>query len=287
MNYAEVSYRLLHEFAKKHSYLIRGIKNDLVQAEMPYSLEEYFATIVMTMIISTPLLPVLIIFFWWLLLDLSLAIIGSIIFFGLIITAELVVFYIMPSQVASGRKKKIENALHFATIYLSTLAGAGTPPHLLFKVLGTFSEFSEISDIASKISRDIEIFGLNPAEAIARSVERVPSSNLRELLWGIRGTITSGGDLRRFLEEKAEAYTNEFKRKLEEFVKVLSIFMEIYITVVIVGSVLALILTTIMGVVGGGVAGLQELQLIIVVIGLPMISIMFIMLIRSSSPTEV
>ncbi len=287
MNFGEFSYKLVHNIAKKYSYFFKGIKEDLQISNLPHSLEEYFAMMIVSILFSTPLIGVIAFFFYTLIDDLVLSIISGFVFYSIVLVGIIALFYVYPSQVASGRKKKIDNSLHFAAIYMQTLAGTGAPPHILFRILGSFEEFSEIADISRKISRDIEMFGLDPVEAINRAAEKTPSSNLRELLLGMRSTITSGGDLKKYLEEKANAFVNEFRRKLEEFTKLLAVYMEIYITMVIVGSVLALVLTTIMSIISGGIVGIETLQILIVTVGLPMMSGIFILLIKSSSPTEV
>jgi len=287
MNYGEFSYKLLHGISKKYAHLFKDIQEDLLESNTNYSVQEYFAAMLMTILISLVLLPVLVVLFFFLLNDLLLSIISGLIFYSLIVVGIVVSFYLYPSQQAGNRRKKIDNALHFAAIYMETLAGTGAPPHLLFRILGSFNEFSEISEISRKISRDIEIFGMDPSEAISKAAEKTPSSNMRELLWGMKATITSGGDLKTYLSEKATAFTADYRRKLEEFTNVLAVLLEIYITVVIVGSVLALVLTTIMSLISGGLSGIAELQLLIVVVGLPFMSAIFILLIKASSPTEV
>lgn len=287
MNYGEFSYKLFHDFSKKYSYLFKDIQEDLLESNIKYSVQEYFASMVMTLVISTPLIAVFTIGLFMLVNDLLISIIGALIFYSLVAAGIIALFYLYPSQQASSIEKRIENALHFAVIYMETLAGTGAPPHLLFRILGSFEEFSEISKISRKISRDIEIFGMDPAEAISKAAEKTPSPNLKELLWGMKATITSGGDLKSYLSEKARAFANDYRRKLEEFTQILAVLLEIYITIVIVGSVLILVLTTIMSLLSGGIAGLAELQLVLVTIGLPFMSVIFILLIKSSSPSEV
>ncbi len=287
MNYGEFSYRVFHKFARKYSYLFKDIQQDLIESDINYSIQEYFAAMIMTLVISLPSIALLIIPFYFLLKDITLAIISGLIGYLLIAGGIVTLFYLWPSYQAGNKRKKIDNALHFATIYMETLAGTGAPPALLFRILGSFKEFSEISKVARKISRDIEIFGMDPAEAIIRAAEKTPSPSLRELLWGMKSTITSGGDLKTYLKEKATAFTNAYKRKLEEFTNVVAVLLEIYITVVIVGSVLALVLTTIMSMLSGSTSGIADLQMIIVTIGLPFMSAIFILLIKASSPTEV
>ncbi|MFA5405799.1 MAG: type II secretion system F family protein [Candidatus Nanoarchaeia archaeon] len=287
MKFGEFSYKTLHEVSKKYSYVFKDLQEDLTESNINFTVQEYFAAMLMTVLLSTPLMPILSILFFMLLNDLVLSIISGLIFYVLIVVGIVVGFYLYPSQQAGNRRKKIDNALHFAAIYMETLAGTGAPPHLLFRILGSFNEFSEIAEISRKISRDIEIFGMDPTEAISNAAKKTPSPNMRELLWGMKATITSGGDLKTYLNEKAKAFTSDYKRKLEEFTNVLAVLLEIYITIVIVGSVLALVLTTIMSLISGGLSGIAELQLIIVVIGLPFMSAVFILLIKASSPTEV
>ena len=287
MNYGEFSYRLLHDISMKYAYLFKDIKEDLLESDIKYSVQEYFASMLMTIILSTPLLVVFTIGLFLLVRDLLISIIGGIIFYALVPAGIIALFYLYPSQQSENIKKKIENAIHFAVIYMETMAGTGAPPHLLFRILGSFEEFTEISKISRKISRDIEIFGMDPAEAITKAADKTPSPSMKELLWGMKATITSGGDLRLYLSEKAKAFTNDYRRKLEEFTQVLAVLLEVYITVVIVGSVLVLVLTTIMSLLSGGMAGLAELQLVVVTIGLPFMSVVFILLIKASSPSEV
>lgn len=287
MNYGEFSYKYLHGISQKYAYLFKDLKEDLMESNITYSVEEYFAAMLMTILLSTPLSIVLLIGFYFLLSELVLAIISTLIFYFLIAGGIIVAFYIWPSQQASNRKKKIDNALHFATIYMETLSGTGAPPHLLFRILGGFKELSEIAEISRKVTRDIEVMGMDPAEAIIKAAEKTPSPSMRELLWGMKATITSGGDLKTYLSEKSKSLIAEYKRQLEEFSKVLAILLEVYITIVIVGSVLVLVMSTIMGLLGGGITGIPELQLLFVVIGLPLMSGIFIMLIKASSPTEV
>ncbi len=287
MNYGEFSYKYLHSFAKKYSYLFKDLQEDLNESNINYSVEEYFASMLMTILLSTPLFPIISFVFYFLIKDVLLSIISGLIFYSIIVIGIIVLFYFWPSQQAAARRKKIDNALHFATIYMETLAGTGAPPSLLFRILGSFDEFSEISEISRKISRDIEIFGIDPAEAMIKAAKKTPSPSMRELLWGIKATITSGGDLKTYLSEKAKSFTLAYKRRLEEFTHVVSVMLEIYITVVIVGSVLAIVMTTIMGLLSGGVGGIPQLQIIVVTVILPLISLIFIYVIKSSSPTEV
>jgi len=194
----------------------------------------------------------------------------------------LIAGYIYPGTKISDIKKDIMNNLPFATIYMTTLSGSGMSPLQMFKILGHFEEFGEVSKEAQKIVRDTEVLGLDLATALERAAERTPSAQLRELLWGMRSTILTGGNMNSFLIEKSRSYMGDYRRFLDKFVDQLSILMEVYITAVVVGSIFFIIMGTILGLMGGG----QPLLLVrlLIYIGIPMLSIMFMVLIAGLSP---
>jgi len=287
MSYAEISYRMLKKFSNKYAYLIEDLKNDLKQADLNYTIEEYFSMLVLTTIIlSISVFCIGGFIFFFVIRSIGIAIIGGFILSLFISLITIIVFIIYPSQLKDTRKKKIENNLYFAANYMSTISSSGLPPQKIFAVIGNFSEFGEIAKISKRITRDIEIFGMNVNEAIEKVVQTSPSKKLNELLWGMRGIIVSGGDLTVYLKEKSKSLLNDYRRILEEFTRSISLYLEIYITLIMVGTVFTLVLTTIMSLLGGYIKQLQLVQMIIVTIGLPFISGVFVLLLKTISPTE-
>ena len=67
----------------------------------------------------------------------------------------------------------------------------------------------------------------------------------------------------------------------------MGLFMEMYITVVIVGTIFVIVLSTIMSMVGGVVADIQMLQLGFVAFLVPFVTVAFILFLKTISPTEV
>ncbi|MBR9681347.1 MAG: hypothetical protein GOV00_00950 [Candidatus Altiarchaeota archaeon] len=253
------------------------------QANLPHTGEEFSSLLIMTAII----LPLFITFpigLLVLLLGASPILSLMILIFGTLALALLIfiVGYIYPGARVSDIKKNITNNLPFATIYMATLANSGMTPAQMFEVLGRFEEFGYVAKEASRITRDVKLMGVDIATAIERAAERTPSTALRELLWGIKSTITTGGDIKKFLVIKSNSSMADYRRFLDKFVDQLSILIEIYITAVIVGSIFFIIMGIILGMMGGG----ESLALVRMVIyfGIPMISIMFMILISGLSP---
>lgn len=200
--------------------------------------------------------------------------------------ASLLGFYLYPSIMMSSRASKIKDTLPFATMYLSTLAGTGTPLPKIFENLSEVDEYGEISKEANNIARDINTFGMDVSEALERSANRMPSEDYKELMWGINHVMTTGGSLREFLNQRSETLMNSYKRRIEEFSEQLSLLVEMYITVVVVGSIIFTSMSAVMSTISQNLAPDQivAIQIGAIFFGLPLISGMFIILVQGMSP---
>jgi flagellar protein FlaJ len=206
-------------------------------------------------------------------------VIGLIVFFA---------FYTYPSILAGNRKKDIESSLPFATTYMATIANSGAAPITMFKVIAQLREYGEVSKEAEKIYRDVQVFGMDIVDAIRKTASRTPSEELKELLWGLDNVMTSGGNVGDFLHEKSRSFIAEYGRRLEQYSKTLSILIEVYLTLILVGSVFFVIITALMGILGGGGAMggyISLIQFLVIFIVMPFVSMGFIFLIRMISPS--
>lgn len=284
MNLNKYAIKLFYKRIKKYKDLFKGLKKDLREAYLPYTIGEWLSLTIFYSILGVVFaLPISIVFLLLLLksaLSILLAFIVAILAGSLVFS----MFYFYPSIKASNRKSELKGSLHYATLYMSTIAGTGAPPYTVFEVLAKFEELGEISKVSKSIVRDIKGFGLDIVDALERRAKRTPSEDLRDLLFGIRTTITSGGNLRDYLTEKSKSYVKAYRRRLKKYTQTLSIFMEMYITVVIVGTVFVLVLSTIMSLMGGFVGKIKTVQLLLVTVGLPFMSAVFVLLLKMMSP---
>lgn len=195
------------------------------------------------------------------------------------------VFVNYPKTVAKEREKKIDNSLPFASLYLSTIAGSKLPLHKTLDTFSKFSRYGQITDEISLITRDMDAFGLDVNTSLERAIERTPSKNLKELLWGILSVNRGGGDVDIFLKEKAKTFLAEYRRKVYEFSHNLTVMIEVYITAVILSAVFFTILTSIMSGIAGTTGNIIVLQFLLIFIFIPLISAAFLILIKTMSPT--
>jgi flagellar protein FlaJ len=193
------------------------------------------------------------------------------------------IFYLYPDLVISSRASKINDMLPFATVYLSTLAGTGTPVSQMFLSLSQRDEYGQVAEEAERISRDLQTFNMDSAEALRRAAERTPSQDFSDLMYGMIHAINTGGELRTFLEERSDKLITDYERRVEEFSEKLSLLIEMYITVVILGSITFTSLSVVFSTVADPPT-LVTVQVLAIFFGLPMISGMFILLVQGISP---
>ena len=195
-------------------------------------------------------------------------------------------FYMYPDIYIGERRKQIEADMPFVMLYLAAMAGGGTPPIAMFRTLSKFKEYGEISKEAEKIVEETDVLGIDVLTAFKNAADRTPSDLLVELLWGMRTVIKSGGDLKVYLRERAKITMAEYRRRLKQFTEQLAMLTEMYITLVVVGSVLFIIITAIMGAMGGSGFGpiIVGAQLGLVFFLLPVACVGFIVFTKSLSP---
>jgi flagellar protein FlaJ len=193
--------------------------------------------------------------------------------------------YIWPVATVSNRASVIRDMLPFAVMYLSTLAGTGSSVSEMFSQLAEVDEYGEVSEEAAKISRDIETLGMDVSEALTRGAERTPSEDFEELLRGMNHVITTGGSVRDFLKQRAEKLMDDYERRIEKFADQLGLLVEMYITIVIVGSIIFTAMSAVMSSFGNFEPELiVALQTVSMFLGLPIISGMFIIFIKGIAP---
>jgi|TARA_Y100000310_G_C20614150_1_gene779682 flagellar protein FlaJ len=280
--YKRLSARVFNKTVDPYISKFSWVKKDLRKANLGMMLREYLSMCLFTTII---LIPVwfLVLFIFFVLLGLPAPLFTSLLGTVLLTGVTFFVCLEYPATKANERQRNMENNLPFACLYMNTIAGTGAPPHMIFRFLGKFKEYGEVSVEARKIMEDIEVMGEDIEHALRRAANETPSESFRDLLWGMVTTIVQGGDLKSLLASKAEHLMDVYRRKLDDYSANVSMYVEIYITVVIVGSIFSIVLMTIMGAISG-FGALRAYQMLIVYAGLPLASIIFIALLRFISP---
>jgi flagellar protein FlaJ len=125
---------------------------------------------------------------------------------------------------------------------------------------------------------------MNLTDSMTKVANRSPSPSFADLLWGMVSVITTGGDLEDYLNAKTRSFMTQYKLSLSDYAKKIAFYTEIYITLVMVGSLFFIVLTAIMSPLGGG--DMVLLQSFVVFMLTPAVSIAFIVILKGASPVE-
>ena len=285
MPYSETAGKIFGETAKRMKPYFADLKDDLQRAGITYTLEEYLSTALFIFFITFFFEAILLSFIFAIFINIVAALllgfmlslgISSLIFF---------LFYSYPSTISKSKEKSIKKSLPFAVSYLSAIASSKSNPIVMFKSMGNFKEYGEISKVFSNIARDIEFFGLTASSAMKKWAKRTPSKDLGELLWSMNTILLSGGDISIFLKQKSDELMNDYRRRIRKYSQDLSLYVEIYLTLIITGSIFFIILSAIIATIS--VDSSTTLIQSFVVFGLlPALSAGFIIIIKSMSPLE-
>ncbi|KHO47578.1 MAG: hypothetical protein QT00_C0002G0232 [archaeon GW2011_AR5] len=284
MSYAGVSYRLFGNLVRYAKPYFLDIKEELRQANISYTLEEYLSIALFTTVVTFIIEATMLSFIFGLLVT---PIIAVILAFTLSMTISGILFFLFysyPKTASKSRGNKIKKILPFSVSYMATIARSNVPPIIIFKTLSEFKEYGELSKEAENIVRDVELFGMTTAAAIKKQAKITPSKEFRDLLYGINTMITSGGNLGSYLKDRSNELMGDYRRRIRKYSQDLSLYVEMYLTLIITGSIFFIVLSSIISTISAGL-GTILVQTMVVFLLLPALSIAFIILIRATSPT--
>lgn len=285
MSYASISYKIFGDTAHSLKPYFLDVRENLHKANIAYTLEEYLSislfTVMITFIIETAVLS----FIFGLFLDIFVSIILSFTLAVIISIGIFFFFYTYPGTLLKHRQNQIKKVLPFATSYLATIASSRISPFMMFKTLSKFKEYGYIAREAEQIVRDVEIFGMSVSTAIKKEAKRTPSKEFGELLWGINSMMISGGNMADFLMDKSQQFMADYRRRIRKYAQDLSLYVEIYMTLIITGSIFFIVLTSVISSLSADISTIM-IQSFIVFLLLPLLSIGFIIIIKSTSPLE-
>lgn len=197
-----------------------------------------------------------------------------------------IAFYAYPVFRADSMKKNIEGELPFTTSYMAILAGAGVSPDRIFRSLTNERVSPAISVEAKTVVRDVELFGFDVISALENASKRTPSQKFKEMVEGFIGTIHSGGNLAAYLTSRSRQYMDAKRITLRKFADTLSILAEFYVTMLVAGPLIFVVMLAVMGMLGGG-SGLMNPVLLLTLltyVAIPMGSLAFLVLLDIISP---
>jgi flagellar protein FlaJ len=196
-------------------------------------------------------------------------------FFGGYLTYA--IFLKLPGMEKNNRKTKINLTLHNAVSYIYAMRRGGAQLMPIFRSLSDRADiYGEIALEFRQIVRDSDFFGYDVVTALRHLSETTPSEKLKTFLEDLLSVIESGGDMAEFLSMRVRLYQEEARFEQKEFLNILSLVAESYVTLFVAGPLFLIIIMVVMGMMGGSAV----LQLAIVTYAaLPIGSAIFIIFI--------
>ncbi|MBS3051421.1 MAG: hypothetical protein J4400_04710 [Candidatus Aenigmarchaeota archaeon] len=141
MSYAEVSYRLFGGLVKYAKPYFLDIKEELRQANISYTLEEYLSIALLTTAVTFIMEAMMLSFIFGLLVSPIIAVILALTLSMTISGILFFLFYSYPTTASKSRGTKIKKILPFSVSYMATIAKSNVPPITIFKTLSEFKEY--------------------------------------------------------------------------------------------------------------------------------------------------
>ena len=183
----------------------------------------------------------------------------------------------LPGIEKSNRSIKINLTLHNAVAYMYAMRRGGAQLMTIFESLSERSNiYGEVALEFRQIVRDAEFFGYDVVSAIRHLAETTPSEKLKMFLEDLLSVIESGGNMGEFLSTRVRLYQEEARFEQRQFLNVLSIVAESYVTLFVAGPLFLIIIMVVMGMMGG--PAVLQLALITYAI-MPIGSFVFILII--------
>lgn len=280
-------------FPKVSDYLIKKeifktLERDLIKANIKFMLKSYVSVILFTTLVSVFAAVLIFLFFMFFNVGVKLPIItlsseglGTrflktfwILF--LIPAGTFIFMYLYPSLEKDSIGKKIDQELPFATIHMAAISGSMIDPTKIFSIITLTGEYPYLSKEFTKLMNSINILGYDFVSVLRNSAFNTASKRLVDLYNGLATTISSGGDLPKFFDERAEGLLFEYNLEREKSTRAAETFMDIYISVVIAAPMILMLLLMMMRISGLGLALSTNMITLVMVLGVSIINVVFL-----------
>ncbi len=274
------SERVFFGFADRNLASLSELKKDLIGANMPVLVQNYFSSVLFFTIVSFFVSIFLAIFIF---IFTKSVLIASLLFF-FIPTSVFIFLYSYPSLTRGSIEKKIQEELPFATIYMSAIASSDLEPTKMFRLIAKSKEYPAIGMEMRKVVNQIDLYGYNLATALTNVAKGMQNPALMELFSGISINITSGGSLKNYLEKKSENLLIDYRLDRQKSNSAAETFMDVYISLLITAPLILMIVFVVMSMTGFDIGiGAASLNFLIIFL-VSLLNVIFLAVLQVKQP---
>lgn len=245
---AGISNKLFRNFSERVVSKFDGLSEDLRKANIHFLTSTYISIAIFVSLccfilggIVYGLLLFLGFSFWYFWIALVLPVIS------------LIGFYFYPALEKGSIEKNISYELPFATIHMAAIAGSDIEPTKIFKIIAMSQEYIHVGREMRKVINQVDIYGYDLVTALKNVSQNTSNRKLVDLFNGLATNISSGGDLKSYLEKKSENYLMDYKLERQRYSDLAGTFMDVYISVLIAAPLVLMMLFIVMNISGLGV----------------------------------
>lgn len=267
---------------------IKGYREIYEQAGMPLVYESYFATsILISAIVMLPTFLVsLLLEIRFIRVPLANAIVGSLVLGIIVFGISIGLWLIYPIQRRRTYKTRLDNRLAYSFGILGVLAASGMGLERLFERLIPTESNPVLADLASRFIRNIRVFGLDTESALKETAKHTPSPTFANMLESMAVAFKTTGTVTQLILYESARLFQEKRERLRKVINSLSLIAELYITAVVVGPIIFIVMMSVFGLLpSGGLPNPVLLINIIVFVGVPVLAVVFLIILDSTVST--
>jgi len=164
----------------------------------------------------------------------------------------------------TNRKDALERELPFTLSELSVLASTGTSPIRLIRRMAQRDHDPAMTGIFREVVYRTDVQGKDLITALAETAKESPSTPVRDTFWDLANMIHQGGDLDEYLRSKSDDIMQLKRLVQKEFIERLSTFLDMYVSLVLVGVLMIAVGAFLLNALGSTAGGLNANELLLV-----------------------
>ena len=170
--------------------------------------------------------------------------------------------FLLTSRIAN-RKDELERELPFTLSELSVLASTGSSPIRLVRRMASRDHDPAMTGEFRRVVYKTDVQGKDLITALAETAKASPSTSVREAFWDLANMIHQGGSLDEYLRAKSDDVLKLRRLVQEEFIERLTTFLDMYVSLVLVGVLMIAVAAFLINALGSTAAGLNANELLL------------------------
>ncbi|HKN07189.1 MAG TPA: type II secretion system F family protein [Thermoplasmata archaeon] len=182
---------------------------------------------------------------------------------GVTLGAILAGFQFVISSRIANRKDQLDRELPFTLSELSVLASTGMSPIQLVRRFARRDHDPAMTLEFKRVIYRTDVEGKDLITALAETAKGSPSQSVRESFWDLANMIHQGGNLDEYLRAKSDDVLRLKRLVQKEFIERLSTFLDMYVSLVLVGVLMIAVGAFLINALGSTAAGLDSNELLL------------------------